>query len=98
MLQNVYVAFHPAGNVPIGWWLFVWASIQLVLSQLPTMRHLRHLTFAAALALVFWTVLVVVECFQIGVVPSSEAPSSDCVPQTIRTCTNGSSCLQQRCR
>ena len=67
-LQELHQSLNPeAGNVPIAWWLLAFGLIQLVLSQIPTMHHLRHLNAVATIMTVVWTVMVAAECFRTGV-------------------------------
>ena len=50
----------------IGWWLLVFGIIQLVLSQIPTMHHLRHLNAIAVVMTAVWSAVITVECIRTG--------------------------------
>jgi hypothetical protein len=66
-LQHLHYSLNPgAANVPIGWWLLAFGLIQLVLSQVPTMHHLRHLNAVATVMTAVWTVMSAAECFRTG--------------------------------
>ena len=66
-LQHLHYSLNPDGaNVPIAWWLLAFGLIQMVLSQIPTMHHLRHLNAVATLMTAVWTVMIAVECFRTG--------------------------------
>lgn len=73
-LQQLHQSLNPeASNVPIAWWLLAFGLIQLVLSQIPTMHHLRHLNAVATAMTAVWTVMVAAECFRTGVRHSPRA-------------------------
>ena len=65
-MQALHASYYPDGNVPIAWWLLAYGTIQLALSQIPTMHQLRHLNAAAVLMTATWTIMVAVECVQTG--------------------------------
>jgi hypothetical protein len=104
-LQQLHQSLNPeASNVLIAWWLLAFGLIQLVLSQIPTMHHLRHLNAVATAMTAVWTVMVAAECFRTGVrhspplvlsyVCSSRAACSAqqlrqyIMPVTIASCTD----------
>jgi hypothetical protein len=64
--QALHASYYPDGNVPIAWWLLAYGTIQLALSQIPTMHQLRHLNAAAVLMTATWTIMMSVECVQTG--------------------------------
>ena len=73
-LQQLHQSLNPeAGNVPIAWWLLAFGLIQMVLSQIPTMHHLRHLNAVAVAMTAVWTIMVAAECFRTGVRHSPHA-------------------------
>lgn len=65
-MQALHASYYPDGNVPIAWWLLAYGTIQLALSQIPTMHQLRHLNAAAVLMTAAWTIMVAVECVRQG--------------------------------
>jgi hypothetical protein len=64
--QSLHASLHPEGNVPIAWWLLAYGVIQLALSQVPTMHHLRHLNAAAAVMTAVWTIMMFITIVQTG--------------------------------
>ena len=80
-LQQLHQSLNPeAGNVPIAWWLLAFGLIQLVLSQIPTMHHLRHLNAVATIMTVVWTVMVAAECFRTGAHVALSSRPAACYP------------------
>ena len=65
-MQDLYYGFHPNGDLSIFVFVAIFAAAQLLLSQLPTMRQLRHLNVAAVVCTVAFVVIVSVECIRDG--------------------------------
>jgi hypothetical protein len=100
MLQHLHATLHPGGNVPIAWWLLLFGCIQLVLSQIPTMHHLRHVNAVAVAMTAVWTIMIAVECFQTGAWGSAAQVSavghlarSAMKPKRPAWCTAAMSCM-----
>lgn len=64
--QDLYHGFHPNVDSSIFVFIAIFASAQLLLSQLPTMRHLRHLNVAAVVCTVAFVIIVSIECIEGG--------------------------------
>lgn len=69
--QNVYVSFHPGSEISIHIWLAIFAGFQLLLCQLPTLHHLRHLNAVATFATLLFAVITATGCFINGVASSA---------------------------
>lgn len=65
-LQDLYHGFHPQDDSSIFVYISVFAAGQLLLSQLPTMRHLRHLNLVAVVCTAVFVVIVSTECIKAG--------------------------------
>jgi hypothetical protein len=65
-MQDLYHGFHQHDDLSIFVFIAIFAAAQLLLSQLPTMRHLRHLNVAAVMCTVAFVVIVSVECISDG--------------------------------
>jgi hypothetical protein len=70
-VQDLYHGFHQDDNSSIFVFIAVFASGQLLLSQLPTMRHLRHLNVAAVACTVAFVIIVTIECIEGGELSSA---------------------------
>jgi hypothetical protein len=68
-LQDLYHGFNRGDETSIFVFVAVFAAAQLLLSQLPTMRHLRHLNAAAVACTAAFVVIVTVECITDGALP-----------------------------
>jgi hypothetical protein len=64
--QALHASLHPEGDVPIAWFLLLYGIIQLALSQIPTMHHLRHLNAAAVAMTMVWTIMSAYQCIRTG--------------------------------
>jgi hypothetical protein len=65
-MQDLYHGFHPINDLSIFVFIAIFAAAQLLLSQLPTMRQLRHLNVAAVVCTVAFVVIVSAECIKHG--------------------------------
>ena len=65
-MQDLYHGFHPNDDSSIFVFITIFAAAQLLLSQLPTMRHLRHLNVAAVVCTVAFVIIVSIECIEGG--------------------------------
>lgn len=65
-MQDLYHGFHPKDDSSIFVFIAIFAAAQLLLSQLPTIRHLRHLNVAAVVCTVAYVIIVSVECIKGG--------------------------------
>jgi hypothetical protein len=65
-LQSLHSSLYPDGNVPIACWLLAYGLVQLALSQVPTMHHLRHLNAAAAAMTTAWTIMMLITILRTG--------------------------------
>jgi hypothetical protein len=83
-VQDLYHGFHPENTSSIFVFIAVFAAAQLLLSQLPTLRHLRHLNVVAVVCTAAFVVIVSTECIRAGAWAScshSQHPlaASDCL-------------------
>lgn len=67
--QDLYHGFNQNHDSSIFVFIVIFASAQLLLSQLPTMRHLRHLNVAAVICTAAFVVIVTAECITDGGLP-----------------------------
>ena len=68
-MQDLYHGFNQNDETSIFVFIAIFAAAQLLLSQLPTMRHLRHLNLAAVVCTAAFVVIVTVECITDGGLP-----------------------------
>jgi hypothetical protein len=64
--QDLYHGLHPNDDSSIFVFIAVFAAAQLLLSQLPTMRHLRHLNLTAVVCTAAFVIIVSTECINNG--------------------------------
>lgn len=65
-MQDLYHGFHQENTSSIFVFISVFAAAQLLLSQLPTMRHLRHLNLVAVICTAAFVVILSTECIKAG--------------------------------
>jgi hypothetical protein len=65
-MQDLYHGFHPNDDSSVFVFIAGFAAAQLLLSQLPTMSHLRHLNMAAVVCTAAYVIIVSIECIKNG--------------------------------
>jgi hypothetical protein len=94
--QDLYHGFNQDDDSSIFVFIAIFASAQLLLSQLPTMRHLRHLNVAAVVCTAVFVVIVTVECITDGELPL-DLLSHQVAQQVHGSCSNVNSMLLLGC-